>query len=106
MRPSLFSSCSEETRVRFSLARKVYAASVVFSAAMEEGARLVLTTSAGLRAGEKVLVVVDEGTRSVGEALLTAPKGLRTDPVLIAVPPRATRGEGPPQPVGSAMAPA
>src|SRR5207237_6549915 len=76
MRPSLFSSCSKETRVRFSRARKVYAASVVFSTAMEEGARLVLTTSAGLRAGEKVLVVTDEGPGPVGEAFLTAARGL------------------------------
>src|SRR5256884_9908854 len=71
---------------------------------MEEGARLVLTSSAGLRAGEKVLVVVDEGTRSVGEAFLTAAKGLGTDPVLLEIRARATDGEEPPEPVGSAMA--
>ncbi|TLZ98957.1 MAG: aminopeptidase [Methanobacteriota archaeon] len=104
MRPSLFSSCSEETHVRFSLARKVYAASVVFSTAMEEGARLVLTTSAGLRAGEKVLVVIDEGTRSVGEAFLAAAKGLGTDPALLEIRARTTDGEEPPEPVGTAMA--
>src|SRR3989440_752590 len=104
MRPSLFSSCSEETRVRFPLARKVYAASVVFSTTMEEGARLVLTTSAGLRAGEKVLVVVDEGTRSVGEAFLAAAKGLGTDPALLEIRARSTDGEDPPEPVGTAMA--
>ena len=37
---------------------------------MEEGARLVLRTSASLRAGEKVLVVADETTHPVGEAFL------------------------------------
>src|SRR5467141_3191917 len=71
---------------------------------MEEGARLVLTTSAGLRAGEKVLVVVDEGTRAVGEAFLSAAKGLGADPVLLEIRARTADGEEPPEPVGTAMA--
>ena len=71
---------------------------------MEEGARLVLTTSAGLRPGEKVLVVVDETTRAIGEAFLAAAKGLGADPVLLEIQPRAADGEEPPEPVGTAMA--
>lgn len=71
---------------------------------MEEGARLVLTTSAGLRAGEKVLVVADEGTRSVGDAFLAAAKGLGADPVMVLIRPRAADAEEPPEPVGTAMA--
>jgi len=71
---------------------------------MEEGARLVLTTSAGLRPGEKVLVVVDETTRTVGEAFLAAAKSLGTDPVLIEIRPRTADGEEPPEPAGTAMA--
>lgn len=71
---------------------------------MEEGARLVLTTSAGLRPGEKVLVVVDETTRTVGEAFLAAAKSLGADPVLIEIRPRTADGEEPPEPAGTAMA--
>ena len=71
---------------------------------MEEGARLVLTTSAGLRPGEKVLVVVDETTRAIGAAFLTAAKGLGTDPVLSEIRLRTADGEEPPEPVGTAMA--
>ena len=71
---------------------------------MEEGARLVLSTSAALRTGEKVLVVVDEGTRPVGEAFLAAAKELRADPVLIEIRARAADGDDPPEPVGAAMA--
>ncbi len=71
---------------------------------MEEGARLVLTTSAGLRAGEKLLVVTDDGTRAVGDAFLAAAKGLGADPVMAVMGPRAADGEEPPEPVGTAMA--
>lgn len=71
---------------------------------MEEGARLVLTTSAGLRPGEKVLVVVDETTRTVGGAFLAAAKSLGADPVLIEIRPRTADGEEPPEPAGTAMA--
>lgn len=71
---------------------------------MEEGARLVLTTSAGLRPGEKVLIVVDETTRTVGEAFLAAAKSLGADPVLIEIRPRTADGEEPPEPAGTAMA--
>ncbi|MGI0148834.1 MAG: aminopeptidase [Thermoplasmata archaeon] len=85
-------------------ARKVYPASIAFADSMEEGARLVLTTSAGLRPGEKVLVVVDETTRSVGEAFLAAAKGRGADPVLLEIRARAADGEEPPEVVGVAMA--
>jgi len=71
---------------------------------MEEGARLVLTTSAGLRAGEKVLIVADETTRAIGEAFFTAAKALGTDPVLVEFAPRSADGDEPPEPAGSAMA--
>jgi leucyl aminopeptidase (aminopeptidase T) len=71
---------------------------------MEEGARLVLTTSAGLRPGEKVLIVVDDGTRSVGQALLEAVTALQADPVLVEIRPRTAEGLEPPEPVGTAMA--
>jgi len=71
---------------------------------MEEGARLVLTTSAGLRPGEKVLVVVDETTRTVGEAFLSAAKSLGADPVLLEIRLRTADGEEPPEPAGTAMA--
>jgi leucyl aminopeptidase (aminopeptidase T) len=71
---------------------------------MEEGARLVLSTSAALRPGEKVLVVVDEGTRPVGEAFLAAARELQTDPVLLEFRARAADGDEPPETVGTAMA--
>ena len=71
---------------------------------MEEGARLVLTTSASLRAGENVLVVADESTRTASEAFLAAAKRLGTDPVLMQIRARAADGEEPPEPVGTAMA--
>lgn len=70
---------------------------------MEEGAHLVLTTSAGLRSGEKVLVVVDETTRSVGHAFVEAARALGTDPVLLEIRMRAADGIEPPDPVGTAM---
>lgn len=71
---------------------------------MEEGARLVLTTSAGLRAGEKILIVADETTRTVGQAFLAAAKSLGTDPVLVEFGPRANDGDEPPALVEGAMA--
>lgn len=70
---------------------------------MEEGARLVLTTSAGLRPGEKVLVVTDEATRALGAAFFEAAAGLGADPVLLVISPRTADGEEPPEPVGTAM---
>jgi leucyl aminopeptidase (aminopeptidase T) len=72
--------------------------------AMEEGARLVLSTSAGLRSGEKVLVVADESTRAVGQAFLAAARTLGADPVLLEIRSRSSDGQEPPEPVGSAMA--
>jgi leucyl aminopeptidase (aminopeptidase T) len=70
---------------------------------MEEGARLVLRTSAALKGGEKVLVLADETTRTVGEAFAAAAKSLGTDPVLLCFAPRKRDGDEPPDPVGSAM---
>jgi aminopeptidase len=71
---------------------------------MEEGARLVLLTSAGLRAGEKVLVVVDETTRSVGLAFVEVAGDLGADPVLLEMRTRTADGAEPPEPIGIAMA--
>ncbi|OGS60567.1 MAG: hypothetical protein A3K59_00075 [Euryarchaeota archaeon RBG_19FT_COMBO_69_17] len=70
---------------------------------MEEGARLVLRTSASLRAGERVLVVADASTRGIGEAFLSAARGLGADPVLAVIDPRKGDGEEPPEPLGAAM---
>ena len=70
---------------------------------MEDGARLILTTSAAVREGEKVLIVADTGTRSIGEAFLTAARALKTDPVLACIAPRAKDGDEPPEPIGTAM---
>ena len=71
---------------------------------MEEGARLVLETSAGVRSGERVLVVVDETTGSLGQALAAAARALGADPVLATIRSRRADGEEPPEPVGTAMA--
>ncbi len=71
---------------------------------MEDGARLVLRTSAALRPGEKVLIVADEETRPIGEAFLRAARSLGTDPVLACLAPRRHDGDEPPEPVGTAMA--
>lgn len=71
---------------------------------MEEGAGLVLKTSAAVRAGEKVLIVADDTTRTVGDAFLAAAKRLGTDPVLVLIRSRSADGEEPPVAVGSAMA--
>ena len=70
---------------------------------MEEGARLVLTTSAALRAGEKVLVVADEDTAEVGRAFVRAAAKLGTDPVLSLIATRKRDGDEPPEPVRIAM---
>ncbi len=70
---------------------------------MEEGARLVLTTSAALRGGEKVLILADTETRDVGAAFATAARGLGADPVLVMIAPRKRDGDEPPEPVGTAM---
>lgn len=70
---------------------------------MEDGARLVLRTSANLRAGEKVLVLADLETRAIGEAFATAARSLGTDAVLLIIDPRKRDGDEPPAPVGMAM---
>ncbi len=70
---------------------------------MEEGARLVLRTSAALRGGEKVLLVADEETLRVGEAFASAARDLGADPVLALIGKRETDGAEPPEPVGTAM---
>lgn len=71
---------------------------------MEEGARLVLKTSAAVRAGEKVLVVADDTTRTVGDAFLAAAESLGADPVLMLMRPRTAEGDEPPVAVATAMA--
>jgi len=71
---------------------------------MEEGARLVLTTSAGLRPTEKVLIVADEGTRGIGDAFQAAARSIGADAVLLVMRSRESDGEEPPEPVGTAMA--
>ncbi|MFA5895478.1 MAG: aminopeptidase [Thermoplasmata archaeon] len=70
---------------------------------MEEGARLVLKTSAALKVGEKVLILADDTTRTVGEAFVAAARGLGADPVLACIAPRKRDGDEPPDPVGIAM---
>ncbi len=70
---------------------------------MEEGARLVLKTSAALKVSEKVLILADETTRTVGEAFVKAALGLGTDPVLVCIGPRKRDGDEPPDPIGVAM---
>jgi len=71
---------------------------------MEDGARLVLHTSAGLRSGEKVLIVADETTREIGQAFAHAASDLGADAVLAEMRPRAADGDEPPEPIGTAMA--
>lgn len=73
------------------------------SAHMEEGARLILTTSTAVREGEKVLVVADTDTQTIGDAFLAAARGLKTDPVLATIAPRVHDGEEPPAPIAIAM---
>ncbi len=70
---------------------------------MEDGARLILRTSAALREKEKVLIVADRDTASIGDAFLAAARSLGTDPVLITIVPREGDGAEPPDVVGTAM---
>lgn len=70
---------------------------------MEDGARLILRTSAALREQDRVLIVADRDTRAIGEAFLSAARSLGTDPVLVTVAPRERDGEEPPEVVGTAM---
>ena len=70
---------------------------------MEDGARLILRTSAGLREKEKVLILVDRDTRTLGEAFLAAARSLGTDPVLFLIVSRERDGEEPPEIASTAM---
>ena len=70
---------------------------------MEDGARLILRTSAALREKEKVLIVADRDTRSIGDAFLAAARNLGTDPALITIAPREDDGMEPPDVVATAM---
>ncbi len=70
---------------------------------MEDGARLILRTSAALREKERVLIVVDRDTQTIGDAFLTAAVSLGTDPVLVTVAPRELDGQEPPEVVATAM---
>ncbi|HYM39538.1 MAG TPA: aminopeptidase [Thermoplasmata archaeon] len=70
---------------------------------MEDGARLILRTSAGLREKEKVLVLVDRDTKAVGDAFLSAARGLGADPVVLVIAPRERDGEEPPEIATTAM---
>ncbi len=70
---------------------------------MEDGARLILRTSAALREKERVLILADRDTRAIGEAFLSAAKGLGTDPVLLCITPRLHDGEEPPDIASLAM---
>jgi len=70
---------------------------------MEDGARLILRTSAGLREKEKVLILVDRDTRPQGEAFLAAARSLGTDPVVLLILPREADGAEPPDLVATAM---
>jgi leucyl aminopeptidase (aminopeptidase T) len=70
---------------------------------MEEGARLVLQTSAGIREGERLLIVADQESLAVGEAFATAARALGADAVLASIRTRRADGEEPPEPVGTAM---
>ncbi len=70
---------------------------------MEDGARLILRTSAALREKERVLIVADRDTQAIGNAFLEASRSLGTDPVLLTIPPREQDGEEPPDIVANAM---
>ncbi len=70
---------------------------------MEDGARLILRTSAALREKEKVLIVVDRDTQAIGDAMLAAARSLGTDPVLLSILPREHDGAEPPPLVATAM---
>jgi leucyl aminopeptidase (aminopeptidase T) len=70
---------------------------------MEDGARLLLRTSAGLREKEKVLILADPDTKPLGDAFLAAARSLGTDPVLFLIVPRERDGEEPPELAATAM---
>lgn len=70
---------------------------------MEDGARLILRTSAALREKERVLILVDRDTRAIGEAFLAAARSLGTDPVMLCILPREHDGAEPPELVATAM---
>lgn len=70
---------------------------------MEDGARLILRTSAALREKEKVLIVADGDTQAIGDAFLAAARSLGTDPVLLTMSPREVDGAEPPEVVATAM---
>ena len=70
---------------------------------MEDGARLILRTSAVLREKEKILILADRDTRTVGDAFLTAARSLGADPILIAMVPRDRDGAEPPELAAAAM---
>src|SRR3990170_101506 len=84
--------------------RETISARLLMRGPMEDGARLVLHTSAGLRSGEKVLIVADETTREIGQAFAHAASDLGADAVLAEMRPRAADGDEPPEPIGTAMA--
>ncbi len=70
---------------------------------MEDGARLILRTSAALREKERVLIVADRDTATIGDAFLAAARSLGTDPVLITIAAREQDGDEPPEVVATAM---
>jgi len=70
---------------------------------MEDGARLILRTSAALRERERVLIVADRDTQTIGGAFLTAARSLGTDPVLLVIGPREGDGMEPPDVAATAM---
>ncbi len=70
---------------------------------MEDGARLILRTSAALREKEKVLIVADGDTQPIGDAFLAAARSLGTDPVLLTMVPRDLDGAEPPEVIATAM---
>lgn len=70
---------------------------------MEDGARLILRTSAALREKERVLIVADRDTAAIGDAFLGAARSLGTDPVLITISVREQDGDEPPEVVSTAM---
>lgn len=70
---------------------------------MEDGARLILRTSAALRERERVLIVADRDTEAIGNAFLAAARSLGADAVLITMAPRERDGEEPPELVAAAM---
>ncbi len=70
---------------------------------MEDGARSILRTSAGLREKEKVLILVDRDTKGVGDAFLSAARSLGADPVVMVFVPRERDGDEPPDLAAAVM---